>query len=77
MSGVQTPAAHVFKFCKKMKTTRKVKKMNIKTIKDIMNEMDAHAEPYTLEKTNNKTGKKESIHIVPLYGGNIQYPPYM
>lgn len=51
--------------------------MNIKTIKDIMNEMDAHAEPYTLEKTNNKTGKKESIHIVPLYGGNIQYPPYM
>lgn len=52
--------------------------MNIrKTVKDILNVMDRHAEPYTLEKTNKKTGKKEKVHIVPLYGSNTQHPPYI
>ena len=39
--------------------------------------MDRHAEPYTLEKTNKKTGKREKVQIVPLYGTNTQYPPYI
>nr|WP_295161817.1 hypothetical protein [uncultured Methanobrevibacter sp.] len=53
-------------------------KMNIrKTVNDIINMMDTHAVPYTLEKANEKTGKKEEIHIVPLYSGNMHCSPYM
>lgn len=53
-------------------------KMDIrKTVNDIINMMDTHAVPYTLEKANEKTGQKEEIHIVPLYGGNMHCSPYM
>lgn len=53
-------------------------KMDIrKTVNDIINMMDTHAVPYTLEKANEKTGKREKVHIVPLYGTNTQYPPYI
>lgn len=48
-----------------------------KTVNDLINMMDTHAVPYTLEKANEKTGKKEEIHIVPLYGGNMHCSPYM
>lgn len=49
----------------------------IKTVKNIISTMDSYAEPYTIEKTNSKTGEKEQVLIIPTYSEQGQYSPYI